>query len=190
MVFKLYPKKKNNQGAKFKMPNSWGASCKFSPFFNQKKSFIKFVLFILWTPPKIVCETVNSSWQIKIQIPKDAELINPKELRQSIRNPPKTAPTEIQMRKRTAAQNRITSMSEPEEARPLTATASRNEYDKSSDQITISLFDSSSNPNFNIFSNFLLFLSNHRQVRREKISERMKLLQNLVPGCNKVWMRV
>ncbi|MBA0590117.1 hypothetical protein Gorai_018836, partial [Gossypium raimondii] len=24
------------------------------------------------------------------------------------------------------------------------------------------------------------------QVRREKISERMKLLQNLVPGCNKV----
>ena len=25
------------------------------------------------------------------------------------------------------------------------------------------------------------------QARREKISERMKILQDLVPGCNKVW---
>ena len=24
-------------------------------------------------------------------------------------------------------------------------------------------------------------------MRREKISERMKFLQDLVPGCNKVW---
>lgn len=27
------------------------------------------------------------------------------------------------------------------------------------------------------------------QARREKISERMKILQDLVPGCNKVCMR-
>lgn len=27
------------------------------------------------------------------------------------------------------------------------------------------------------------------QVRREKISERMKLLQDLVPGCNKVFLK-
>jgi hypothetical protein len=26
------------------------------------------------------------------------------------------------------------------------------------------------------------------QARREKISERMKTLQDLVPGCNKVWL--
>lgn len=32
----------------------------------------------------------------------------------------------------------------------------------------------------------LLFLFVELKVRREKISERMKLLQDLVPGCNKV----
>lgn len=33
---------------------------------------------------------------------------------------------------------------------------------------------------------FMNTVSIHFQVRREKISERMKLLQDLVPGCNKV----
>lgn len=33
------------------------------------------------------------------------------------------------------------------------------------------------------FSCYLAFLV---QARREKISERMKILQDLVPGCNKV----
>lgn len=28
------------------------------------------------------------------------------------------------------------------------------------------------------------------QARREKISERMRILQDLVPGCNKVWCLV
>lgn len=32
----------------------------------------------------------------------------------------------------------------------------------------------------------MTFCSHVHQVRREKISERMKLLQDLVPGCNKV----
>lgn len=31
-----------------------------------------------------------------------------------------------------------------------------------------------------------ILIGNTLQVRREKISERMKFLQELVPGCNKV----
>lgn len=30
--------------------------------------------------------------------------------------------------------------------------------------------------------------SDGAQARREKISERMKILQDIVPGCNKVWI--
>lgn len=42
----------------------------------------------------------------------------------------------------------------------------------------------------NLFQQFTvshdLFLNDYDQVRREKISQRMKLLQGLVPGCDKV----
>lgn len=34
----------------------------------------------------------------------------------------------------------------------------------------------------------LIEASDGGQARREKISERMKILQDLVPGCNKVWI--
>lgn len=32
----------------------------------------------------------------------------------------------------------------------------------------------------------MIMMINDKQVRREKISERMKYLQDLVPGCNKI----
>lgn len=36
---------------------------------------------------------------------------------------------------------------------------------------------------------YVCFCLCYGQVRREKISERMKFLQDLVPGCNKVLKR-
>lgn len=42
---------------------------------------------------------------------------------------------------------------------------------------------------FRFFSKIFLIRSVFIQVRREKISERMKLLQDLVPGCNKVLLK-